>query len=178
MGLERYSGDSNKIWASTSKTYIVQKCFIFYNFCIFIFLYFFFIFLCILYFYTFEGEWTNGSNILGLVVFAVVFGIALATMGEKGKPLLDFFTALRYEIRLSVRLSELSVRLSASPSACPNSLSVCPPVRTLCQSVRLSELSVNLSACPNSLSGCPNSLSICPVVRTLCPSVHHSARLY
>jgi len=40
------------------------------------------------------GEWTNGSNILGLVVFAVVFGIALATMGEKGKPLLDFFTAL------------------------------------------------------------------------------------
>jgi len=41
-----------------------------------------------------KGEWTNGSNILGLVFFAVVFGIALAKMGEKGKPLLDFFTCL------------------------------------------------------------------------------------
>jgi len=42
----------------------------------------------------FKGEWTNGSNILGLVFFAIVFGIALAKMGEKGKPLLDFFTCL------------------------------------------------------------------------------------
>jgi Na+/H+-dicarboxylate symporter len=41
-----------------------------------------------------KGEWSNGSNILGLVFFAIVFGIALAKMGEKGKPLLDFFTAL------------------------------------------------------------------------------------
>jgi Na+/H+-dicarboxylate symporter len=41
------------------------------------------------------GEWTNGSNILGLVCFAIVFGVALAKMGEKGKPLLDFFSCLR-----------------------------------------------------------------------------------
>jgi len=41
-----------------------------------------------------EGEWTNGSNILGLVAFAIIFGIALAKMGERGKPLLDFFTCL------------------------------------------------------------------------------------
>jgi len=44
--------------------------------------------------WAFKGEWTNGSNILGLVFFAIVFGIALAKMGEKGKPLLDFFTSL------------------------------------------------------------------------------------
>merc|ERR1719342_1498439 len=42
----------------------------------------------------FKGEWTNGSNILGLVFFAIIFGVALAKLGEKGKPLLDFFTSL------------------------------------------------------------------------------------
>jgi len=40
------------------------------------------------------GQWTNGTNILGLVFFAVIMGITLAKMGEKGKPLLDFFTCL------------------------------------------------------------------------------------
>ena len=40
------------------------------------------------------GEWTNGSNILGLVFFAIILGIALATLGEKGKPLLNFFTCM------------------------------------------------------------------------------------
>merc|ERR1719342_1546785 len=42
----------------------------------------------------FKGEWTNGSNILGLVFFAIIMGIALAKIGEKGKPLLAFFTSL------------------------------------------------------------------------------------
>merc|ERR550519_1916557 len=42
----------------------------------------------------FKGEWTNGSNILGLVFFAIILGIALAKLGEKGKPLLDFFTCM------------------------------------------------------------------------------------
>lgn len=41
-----------------------------------------------------KGEFTNGSNILGLVFFAVVLGIALAKMGEKGKPLVQFFGCL------------------------------------------------------------------------------------
>lgn len=46
--------------------------------------------------YTWEigGEYTDGSNILGLVFFAVILGITLAMMEEKGKPLLDFFTCL------------------------------------------------------------------------------------
>ena len=40
------------------------------------------------------GEWSNGSNILGLVFFAIILGVALAKLGEKGKPLLNFFTSL------------------------------------------------------------------------------------
>ena len=35
--------------------------------------------------WAFKGEWTNGSNILGLVFFAIVLGIALAKIGEKGR---------------------------------------------------------------------------------------------
>ncbi|KAF7397622.1 hypothetical protein HZH68_008844 [Vespula germanica] len=38
--------------------------------------------------------YTDGTNILGLVVFSIVFGITLGKMGESGKALLDFFTAL------------------------------------------------------------------------------------
>jgi len=41
-----------------------------------------------------KGEWSNGSNILGLVFFAIILGIALAKLGERGKPLLNFFTSL------------------------------------------------------------------------------------
>ena len=40
------------------------------------------------------GEWTNGPNILGLIMFAIVLGVSLAKLEEKGKPLLDFFTSL------------------------------------------------------------------------------------
>ena len=42
----------------------------------------------------FKGEWTGGSNILGLVFFAIILGVALANIGEKGKPLLCFFSSL------------------------------------------------------------------------------------
>jgi len=44
--------------------------------------------------WAFKGEWSNGSNILGLVFFAIILGIALAKLGEKGKPLLNFFTSM------------------------------------------------------------------------------------
>eukprot|EP00096_Caligus_rogercresseyi_P001975 TRINITY_DN1354_c0_g1_i4.p2 TRINITY_DN1354_c0_g1~~TRINITY_DN1354_c0_g1_i4.p2 ORF type:complete len:348 (-),score=81.27 TRINITY_DN1354_c0_g1_i4:3934-4977(-) len=47
-----------------------------------------------LYTWKISGEFTNGTNILGLVFFAVILGITLAQMKEKGKPLLDFFTCL------------------------------------------------------------------------------------
>jgi len=42
----------------------------------------------------FKGEWTAGSNILGLITFAIILGVSLAKLGEKGKPLLAFFTSL------------------------------------------------------------------------------------
>ncbi|KDR14328.1 hypothetical protein L798_11418, partial [Zootermopsis nevadensis] len=41
-----------------------------------------------------SSHFVTGTNILGLVVFATVFGITLAKMGEKGKPLLIFFETL------------------------------------------------------------------------------------
>ncbi|KAK7862962.1 hypothetical protein R5R35_004913 [Gryllus longicercus] len=40
------------------------------------------------------SRWTDNMNIMGLVVFAVVFGITISKMGNAGKPLLHFFTAL------------------------------------------------------------------------------------
>ena len=36
----------------------------------------------------------SSTNILGLVVFAVVTGIAIAQCGEDGKPLLKFFESI------------------------------------------------------------------------------------
>lgn len=42
----------------------------------------------------FQGTWSNSTNILGLVVFAVVTGIAIANCGEDGLPLLRFFESV------------------------------------------------------------------------------------
>jgi len=47
-----------------------------------------------LYTWKIGGEYTDSMNILGLVFFSVFLGVTLATMQEKGKPLLDFFTCL------------------------------------------------------------------------------------
>jgi len=47
-----------------------------------------------LYSWKISGEFVNGTNILGLVFFAVFMGVTLAIMEERGKPLLDFFTCL------------------------------------------------------------------------------------
>jgi len=44
--------------------------------------------------WTVSHKYVSGTNILGLVVFATVLGIALAKMAEKGKPLLIFFESL------------------------------------------------------------------------------------
>eukprot|EP00088_Acartia_fossae_P031822 TRINITY_DN32622_c0_g1_i10.p1 TRINITY_DN32622_c0_g1~~TRINITY_DN32622_c0_g1_i10.p1 ORF type:complete len:486 (-),score=91.67 TRINITY_DN32622_c0_g1_i10:289-1746(-) len=41
-----------------------------------------------------SGQWTNSTNILGLVVFSVVTGIAIALSGEEGLPLLRFFQSV------------------------------------------------------------------------------------
>ncbi|KAF3425114.1 hypothetical protein E2986_07910 [Frieseomelitta varia] len=39
-------------------------------------------------------KYGDGTNTLGLVIFSIVFGIALSKMGEQGKPLLSFFDTL------------------------------------------------------------------------------------
>lgn len=42
----------------------------------------------------FEEKYESTTNVLGLVVFAIVFGISLGKLGEKGKILLQFFDSL------------------------------------------------------------------------------------
>lgn len=43
-------------------------------------------------------------NVLGLVVFSVVFGIVLGRIGDKGKPLKAFFEALNEVVMKMVSL--------------------------------------------------------------------------
>uniref|UniRef100_A0A3Q4MJH5 Amino acid transporter n=1 Tax=Neolamprologus brichardi TaxID=32507 RepID=A0A3Q4MJH5_NEOBR len=44
--------------------------------------------------YTIVGTYSDGVNVLGLIVFCVAFGLVIGKMGEKGRILLDFFDAL------------------------------------------------------------------------------------
>ena len=47
----------------------------------------------------------EGLNLLGLTVFAIVFGVVTGKMGEKGKPLVAFFSALNGAVMMLVTLS-------------------------------------------------------------------------
>merc|ERR1719334_847974 len=42
----------------------------------------------------FKSAWSNSTNILGLVVFSIVTGVAIAMSGEDGKPMLRFFESI------------------------------------------------------------------------------------
>ncbi|VVC93292.1 unnamed protein product [Leptidea sinapis] len=44
--------------------------------------------------YKIEGDYQKGSNVLGLVCFSIVLGITLGKMGEKSRPLQNFFHTL------------------------------------------------------------------------------------
>ncbi|CAG4987062.1 unnamed protein product [Colias eurytheme] len=44
--------------------------------------------------YKIEGDYQKGSNVLGLVCFSIVLGITLGKMGDKSRPLQNFFHAL------------------------------------------------------------------------------------
>lgn len=44
--------------------------------------------------YTLGYKYSEGSNVLGLVMFSVVLGITIGKMGAAAKPLQDFFVAL------------------------------------------------------------------------------------
>ncbi|CAH2294032.1 excitatory amino acid transporter 3 [Pelobates cultripes] len=44
--------------------------------------------------YKIVGLYSDGVNVLGLIVFCLVFGIVIGKLGERGKVLVDFFNAL------------------------------------------------------------------------------------
>lgn len=44
------------------------------------------------------------TNVLGLILFSLVFGGALSTLGERGKPAIDFFRAVNEAVMRVVRL--------------------------------------------------------------------------
>ncbi|KAL7880191.1 hypothetical protein SRHO_G00024450 [Serrasalmus rhombeus] len=44
--------------------------------------------------YTIVGTYSNGINVLGIIVFCVAFGLVIGKMGERGRILLEFFDAL------------------------------------------------------------------------------------
>ncbi|KAL0970331.1 hypothetical protein UPYG_G00240550 [Umbra pygmaea] len=44
--------------------------------------------------YTIVGSYSDGINVLGLIVFCVAFGLVIGKMGERGRILLEFFDAL------------------------------------------------------------------------------------
>ncbi|KAM5261373.1 excitatory amino acid transporter 3 [Hipposideros larvatus] len=44
--------------------------------------------------YKVVGKYSDGINVLGLIVFCLVFGLVIGKMGEKGQILVDFFSAL------------------------------------------------------------------------------------
>ncbi|XP_055355137.1 excitatory amino acid transporter-like [Paramacrobiotus metropolitanus] len=46
------------------------------------------------YTYIVKYKWTDGTNILGVVVFTIVFGITISKAGPKAKPLADLFEAI------------------------------------------------------------------------------------
>ncbi|KAK3567356.1 hypothetical protein QTP86_019916 [Hemibagrus guttatus] len=44
--------------------------------------------------YTIVGTYSDGINVLGLIVFCIAFGLVIGKMGERGRILLEFFDAL------------------------------------------------------------------------------------
>ncbi|NXD17477.1 EAA3 protein, partial [Nothocercus nigrocapillus] len=44
--------------------------------------------------YKVVGIYSDGINVLGLIIFCLVFGVVIGKMGEKGRVLVDFFNAL------------------------------------------------------------------------------------
>ncbi|XP_006629967.1 excitatory amino acid transporter 3-like [Lepisosteus oculatus] len=44
--------------------------------------------------YTIVGLYSDGINVLGLIVFCLVFGLVIGQMGERGRILVEFFDAL------------------------------------------------------------------------------------
>ncbi|XP_077982017.1 excitatory amino acid transporter 3-like [Glandiceps talaboti] len=52
----------------------------------------------------YKGIWSDSMNILGLVVFSIVLGIVVGTMGEAGEPLAKFFVCLNEAVMKMVMI--------------------------------------------------------------------------
>ncbi|CRL04129.1 CLUMA_CG017240, isoform A [Clunio marinus] len=50
-----------------------------------------------------NGQWREGMNVLGLVMFSVVLGATIGKMREKGKPIQDFLVALSEAMMIITR---------------------------------------------------------------------------
>ncbi|XP_056245685.1 excitatory amino acid transporter 3-like [Seriola aureovittata] len=50
------------------------------------------------------GQYVDGTNMVGLIVWAFIFGLTLNNMGEKGKVLVEFLTVLNEATKLVVNL--------------------------------------------------------------------------
>lgn len=44
--------------------------------------------------YSIVGLYSDGTNVLGLIIFCLVFGLVIGQMGERGRILVEFFDAL------------------------------------------------------------------------------------
>lgn len=49
------------------------------------------------YMYMYINMYRDGTNTLGIIFFCLIFGTILGTMGERKRPVLDFFT-ITYEV--------------------------------------------------------------------------------
>lgn len=50
-----------------------------------------------------NGQWREGMNVLGLVMFSVVLGATIGKMREKGKPIQDFLVAMSEAMMIITR---------------------------------------------------------------------------
>ena len=57
----------------------------------------------------FHTHWTDNTNFLGLIVFSIVVGIAIALSGPSGKPFLDFFESFSF---VSMKIATWIIHLS------------------------------------------------------------------
>lgn len=50
-----------------------------------------------------KGQWREGMNVLGLVMFSVVLGATIGKMRERGKPIQDFLVSLSEAMMIITR---------------------------------------------------------------------------
>jgi len=59
--------------------------------------------------WAFKTSFQDNTNILGLVMFSLVFGVAIASVGEEGKPVLKFFEAF---VSIMMKLTSWIINLA------------------------------------------------------------------